>query len=157
MNKYIVYQNSAYRIEHSTAFVLPGYLFVVPQTDVMSLSELSVEALALLGPTLALAMKAVEDVVNPLNVYCAKFGESMTPLHFHIFPRTSWLTEAYHQHFPQLKRISGPILLDWVNTDFVRPHPKVIPPGNIDHTVSQFTSFFEMLETRKGCQHDEKT
>ena len=151
MSKYLVYQNRAYRIEHSTAFVLPGYLFVVPQTDVMSLSELSAEALALLGPTLALAVKAVEEVVHPINVYCAKFGESLTPLHFHILPRTSWLTEAYHQHFPYLTSISGPILLDWVNTDFVRPHPKVIPPGNIDHMVSQFKSFFETLETREEC------
>jgi diadenosine tetraphosphate (Ap4A) HIT family hydrolase len=150
MNDYIVYQNRAYRIEHSTAFVLPGYLFVVPQTDVMSLSELSTEALSLLGPTLALAVKAVEDVVKPVNVYCAKFGESLTPLHFHILPRTSWLTEAYHHHFPHLKHISGPILLDWVNADFVRPHPKVVPPGNIDHTVNQFKSFFEALEAQEG-------
>ncbi len=153
MDKYIVYQNRAYRIEHSMAFVLPGYLFVVPKTDVMSLSELSTEALSLLGPTLAIAMKAVEEIIQPLNVYCAKFGESLTPLHFHILPRTSWLTDAYHEHFPHLTQMSGPILLDWVNADFVRPHPNVIPPGNIEHTIEQFKRFFEVLDVhREGGQ-----
>lgn len=113
-----LYTNTHFNIEPCGTCTVPGYLVVMPWQSVTSLSQLSSEALVSLGPTLALATRAVEAVVRPERVYCALFSEQTKAIHFHIFPRTAWLTAKYAAAHPNHHEISGPRLMDWAREVF---------------------------------------
>jgi diadenosine tetraphosphate (Ap4A) HIT family hydrolase len=117
----LVYTNAYFCVEPCAACFVPGYLIVTPQPPAASLSELERDALASLGPTLAAATRAIEVVVRPERVYCALFAEETRSIHFHLFPRTSWLLSQYAAVHPADREISGPRLLDWARHTFHRP------------------------------------
>jgi diadenosine tetraphosphate (Ap4A) HIT family hydrolase len=98
---------------------LPGYLIVGAKTRATSFADLDPETLRALGPTLSLAINAVEEVINPKRVYCALFGEENREIHFHIFPRTEWIEAAYPEKGP----VDGPKLLSWARNTFKEPLP----------------------------------
>lgn len=105
----------------------------MPKHAVDSLSEMSSSALASLGPALSAVMAAIEAVVRPQRVYCALFSEEVRAIHFHLFPRTKWLTSKYfdaHQHETE---ISGPRLMDWARQTFQKP----IGGGDRDETFEK--------------------
>ena len=120
MNGTLLFETPLVTIEFSKAFVIPGYLFVSPKRKIRNLEELTVEEFREIGECILLATKVIRTVVDPLNIYCAKFGESNFPLHFHILPRTQWLTDLYKLKFPELDTIAGPVILDWVSRDFLK-------------------------------------
>jgi diadenosine tetraphosphate (Ap4A) HIT family hydrolase len=78
-------------------------------------------ALAALGPTLAMTTAAIEAIVRPQRVYCALFSEETRAVHFHLFPRTEWLTSKYFAAHPHETDISGPRLMDWARRTFQKP------------------------------------
>jgi diadenosine tetraphosphate (Ap4A) HIT family hydrolase len=86
-----------------------------------SLSRMNPAALASLGPTLALITQAIEEVVPAQRVYCALFSEQTPAIHFHLFPRTEWLTANYFAAHPRETEISGPQLMDWARRTFHKP------------------------------------
>jgi len=100
---------------------IPGYLIVRPRRAYKSLSHMSPAALTALGPTLAMATQAIEAVVRPERVYCVLFSEQTRSVHFHLFPRTAWLTAEYRAANPGSSSISGPRLMDWARHVFQRP------------------------------------
>lgn len=138
-------ETTHWALAQSHSFLVPGYLFVESKADAKSLAELPAEAAAELGPLLQRAMKAVEAVLKPENVYCARFGEwsGCARLHFHILPRTEWLTRAYRKAFPDADSISGPLLLDWVCSAFVRGAARVQHEGGIEETEAKLREFME--------------
>src|SRR5437773_1063990 len=108
-----VWGNAHFRIESCVNCPIAGYLIVSPQVPVLSLSQLSSDAQASLGPTLAAATRAIEVVVRPERVYCLLFAEETRSVHFHLFPRSAWLLSQYAAAHPIDHEISGPRLLDW--------------------------------------------
>jgi diadenosine tetraphosphate (Ap4A) HIT family hydrolase len=116
-----VSMNAHFRIEPCASCPIAGYLIVSPQISVSSLSELSPNVQASLGPTLAAATRAIEVVIRPERVYCALFAEETRSIHFHLFPRTAWLLSQYAAVHPAHREISGPRLLDWARRTFHRP------------------------------------
>jgi diadenosine tetraphosphate (Ap4A) HIT family hydrolase len=108
-------------VEACSTCHIPGYLIVAPSDAVESLSEMSAAALAALGPTLAMATAAIEAAVQPRRVYCALFSEEVVAVHFHLFPRTEWLTSQYFAAHPNESEISGPRLMDWARRTFQKP------------------------------------
>ena len=85
---YQVYANQHFVIKQCRNCSVLGYLIVRPVKKVVCLTQLDKEALGMLGSTLALAVAAVREVIKPLKIYCAQFGEENGQLHFHVFPRT---------------------------------------------------------------------
>jgi diadenosine tetraphosphate (Ap4A) HIT family hydrolase len=79
------------------------------------------EVLASLGPTLAVTAAAIEAVVRPQRVYCTLFSEETRAVHFHLFPRTEWLTAKYCSSHGHETEISGPRLMDWAHQIFQKP------------------------------------
>jgi diadenosine tetraphosphate (Ap4A) HIT family hydrolase len=116
-----VYANAYFRVEPCITCFVPGYLIVTPQLPTASLSELERRALASLGPTLAAATRAIEVVIRPDRVYCALFAEETRSIHFHLFPRTTWLLSEHAAVYPEDREVSGPRLLDWARRTFHRP------------------------------------
>jgi diadenosine tetraphosphate (Ap4A) HIT family hydrolase len=116
-----LFVNAHFRIEPCASCPIAGYLIVSPRIRVSSLAELSPDAQEALGPTLAVATRAIETVVHPLRVYCALFAEETRSVHFHLFPRTDWLLSAYSRAHPEDTELSGPRLFDWVRSTFREP------------------------------------
>lgn len=155
-NESLLYENQYFRIEHARAFRLPGYLFVCAKDPAFSLTDLSPDALACLGYTLSIAVKALETIVNPLNVYCAKFGESGHPLHFHILPRTQWLTDRYLQD-TQAPFVNGPLLLDWVDEKFLKGKAIVDQELEIHEVTIQLQQYFKNIQIKNGRSANEQS
>jgi diadenosine tetraphosphate (Ap4A) HIT family hydrolase len=113
--------NEHFTLEACSNCYIPGYLIVTPRQAVESLSQMNSTALASLGPTLAVTMAAIKAVVRPERVYCALFSEETRAVHFHLFPRTEWLTANYFGAHPHETEISGPRLMDWARLIFQKP------------------------------------
>ena len=94
---------------------------VISSSGVESLSQMNHAALKLFGPALAMTTAAIEALVRPQRVYCALFSEETRAVHFHVFPRTEWLTAKYFAAHPDETGISGPRLMDWARRMFQKP------------------------------------
>ncbi|MGC3961238.1 MAG: hypothetical protein QM813_25910 [Verrucomicrobiota bacterium] len=116
-----IYGNQYFTVETCATCAVPGYLIVGPKLPVTSVSEMNPEVLAALGPTLALATRAIEAVLRPERIYCALFAEQTRHVHFHLFPRTAELARQFLASHPQDAEISGPRLLDWARHTFQQP------------------------------------
>jgi len=123
VSKPLVYQNDHFLIAPCVSCPVAGYLIIKPIVSTLSLSQFRPDALALLGPTLANATKAIETVIRPERVYCALFSEETRSVHFHLFPRTLGLLSQYATAHPEDREISGPRLLDWARRAFHPPAP----------------------------------
>jgi diadenosine tetraphosphate (Ap4A) HIT family hydrolase len=118
----LIYENKYFVVEPCHSCPLPGYLIVQSKTPVTSISALPPDSSTQLGVTLQLVVRAVETVLHPIKVYVAQFGEEDGKLHFHVFPRTKWLTEIYLKEFPvQKSLIHGPLFLDWARDKYRKP------------------------------------
>ena len=140
----LLYENEYFRIEHARAFRIPGYLFVCSKKDIYSLTDLSQDAIVSLGLTLSTAVKAVETIIKPINIYYAKFGETGHPLHFHILPRTQWLTDIYLKETSE-PFVSGPLLLDWVDAKFLKGKAIINKEQEIQVVMVELKHYFEDL------------
>jgi hypothetical protein len=72
---YLIDENKFYRIEQCYSCAVPGYLIVSPTIVSISLHELPRPIQERLGSSLALATNLIQEVIQPLKVYCAEFGE----------------------------------------------------------------------------------
>ncbi len=113
--------NAHFQIEPCLSCPTAGYLIVSPRVSVSSLSQLSSDAQASLGFTLAAATRAIEVIVRPERVYCLLFAEETHSVHFHLFPRSGWLLSQYARAHPSDRKVSGPRLLDWARQTFRSP------------------------------------
>ncbi len=112
--RFLLHSDRHYVIEQCVDCPLPGYLIVRPVSGATSMEELTTEEHAALGGVLAKAIDVVKKVVRPVRVYCAQFGETDGPLHFHVFPRTEEVTREYLSENPLREGIiDGPDLLSW--------------------------------------------
>jgi diadenosine tetraphosphate (Ap4A) HIT family hydrolase len=108
-----------FNVDHCRDCRVPGYLIVSPVTPVPSLAALSKETQRDLGPILAAATSAIINVIAPIKIYCALFGEEHQHVHFHLFPRTAGTTAEFLEMFPaQRNEIHGPVLLDWARSRY---------------------------------------
>ena len=102
-------------------------------------------ALTSLGPTLAATTAAIEAAVQPHRVYCALFSEETRAIHFHLFPRTEWLTSKYFAAHPDETEISGPRLMDWARQTFQKP----IRGMDRDETFEKIRGRFRPITTER--------
>jgi diadenosine tetraphosphate (Ap4A) HIT family hydrolase len=116
-----IFTTEHFTVESCSTCYIPGYFILKPRDAVDSLSRMNSAALASLGPTLALITRTIEEVVAARRVYCALFSEETPAIHFHLFPRTEWLTARYFATHPQETEISGPLLMDWARHTFNKP------------------------------------
>ena len=71
------------------------------------------------GDVLTKAVSAIEMVTNADRVYLLSFCEIDRRLHFHLFPRTEWLLEAY-QFTTETENgpVNGPMLFEWARQQY---------------------------------------
>lgn len=143
VGEHVLFKSPHFCIEHAKGFRIAGLLFVMPTRPVYAITDMNKEELAALGPTLCLATQALERVLRPLNVYCAKFGESGSPLHFHVFARTQALTNAYLNDNPDEGIIDAPHVMSWANRKFSNEFG--LSHGDIPSTIHALREYFSRV------------
>ena len=106
-----VYRNAWWEVAHHTGlWTDPGELIVKARRHVDSMSGLTAEEAASLGPVLRAAVAAVERVVRPERIYVASYNERVRHVHFFLLPRTSSLpaghvfSDVYRRARSQLRK-----------------------------------------------------
>ncbi len=115
-----VFADGRLTVEHSASCVVPGYVIVRLMDASTSLAELAPPTAEALGRLLAAVAGAIESTIGADRVYCLSFAELDRRLHFHLFPRTPWLLEAYWRATGSRGMpINGPLLFEWARTTLV--------------------------------------
>lgn len=127
-----LFENALLILEHTRECRIPGYLVLRLKGGETSLSELSPEAARALGEALSAIVRAIEETVGADRVYCLSFAELDRRLHFHLFPRTAWLLEAYRQATgtPDAP-INGPAVFEWARTTYAGDAPLPEAAGTV--------------------------
>jgi diadenosine tetraphosphate (Ap4A) HIT family hydrolase len=143
----ILLRTEHFRIEHARYYRIAGLLFVIPVQPVRQIGDMNEPALRELGPILALAGRALAEVLEPINVYYAKLGESGGPLHFHVFPRTTSITDAYLEEHPEAGNIDGPALMSWANRKY--SGASGLSHGDIPSTMASIKTVLQALAPQR--------
>lgn len=115
----IIFEDETFVLQRSDECCIPGYLMLRLKGPAAGWLQLPRETATLLGTMAARAIKAIELAVNPERVYVLSFCEIDPRLHFHLFPRTDWLLEAYRQAIGgQGGAVNGPLLFEWARKTF---------------------------------------
>ena len=92
----IIKETEHWIVNHRVGTSLPGYMMVASRRETTELHDLPAEALAELGPLLALAQKGLTDLFDPERIYVGRYGH--TPghsIHFHVIPIYDWVLAAF--------------------------------------------------------------
>ena len=132
-----VFADDLLTVEVSQECCVPGYLVLRLRPSGATLPGLGAEAAARVGATLATAARAIELAVAAERVYVLSFCEVEPQLHFHLFPRTRWLLDAYRAATGTAGPPSGPALFEWARRTF--PLGATLPPGvpGVDAAATQ--------------------
>ncbi len=91
-----VHDDGLWLVSHHTgSHTDPGELIVKLRRHCESLSELTTEEAAALGPVLRASVAAIERVVRPERTYVASYGERVRHVHFFLLPRTRSLPAGH--------------------------------------------------------------
>jgi len=123
-----VFEDEYVTVDQCESCLVPGYLVVRLTGPAVTMARLTPRASGRLGEMLSRAARAIEDVVAPERVYALSFCELDQRLHFHLFPRTRPLLDAYWRATGSGgEPVSGPKLFEWARTAIVPGSP--VPPG----------------------------
>ncbi len=126
-----IYEDDRFTLEQSQECTVPGYLVLRVLAEDAALSRLGRREAGRFGVLLARAAHAVAAATGAERVYCLSFCELDPRLHFHLFPRTRWLLEAYHEATGTGGRpVNGPALFEWARRRFA--DGAALPPGVTD-------------------------
>ncbi len=115
-----IVERDGWRVAHAINTALPGWLVVLPLRHVLSLSELTGEEAAVLGPLLVQVTRALERVTGCVKTYAILLAESegFHHLHFHVVPRMEGWPEE----------VTGVGVFEFLR----RPAPEQVPPETMD-------------------------
>jgi len=124
-----LYADDRFTLEAADFCTVPGYLILRVPDGVTRLAGLEPEAARRLGELLARALAAIEAVTGADRVYVLSFCEVDRRLHFHLFPRTAWLLEAFRAATGAglADPVDGPALFQWARAACVPGRER--PPG----------------------------
>ncbi len=133
-----VFEDEHFTVEQCATCAVPGYLIVRLKGPAGSLAELDAGSASRLGVTLARVAAAIEEATAAERVYCLAFAEIDPRLHFHLFPRTRAVLEAYWSATgTRGKPVSGPRLFEWARTAIVPGQPRPASLGSVDGTCAE--------------------
>jgi len=119
MKELLVFEDEMFSLEQSAECPIPGYLIFRVKGEATGLAQLPAETARALGEMLARTASAIEQAVQAERVYVLSFCEIDPRLHFHLFPRTTWLLKEYFKaNFNANEPIDGPMLFAWARGTF---------------------------------------
>lgn len=109
-----IYRDDDFIATRAQGNAIPGYLILEPVHAVETIAELAPNVAARLGPLIGQVSAAITAAVGADRVYCLLFAEEKRAIHFHLFPRATWLLEAYRAHLGSADAsVSAPQLFEW--------------------------------------------
>jgi len=114
LDNYTIFETEHFTVRQIGDYRVPGYLVVLSKPDCTMLTEYSREQTADLIECISRAEEIVHRVIEPERIYVMKFGEVNPRIHFHIFPRTAKIGDAYTSEVDDQKPYCGARLVDWV-------------------------------------------
>jgi diadenosine tetraphosphate (Ap4A) HIT family hydrolase len=142
MKDYTIFETSHFTASQASGYRVPGYVIVQSKAQCMRLADFSPVQAADLTKCLADAEALVQKIVQPERIYILKFGEENPQVHFHIFPRTARIAQAYVEQVRDDPPYSGARIVDWVWHN----HESL---GFTDEQIQNFVD-----ETRRIIQQD---
>jgi len=130
----LLHADGRFTLEAADFCTVPGYLILREAGGATRLAGLEPAAARALGEELARASAAIEAATGAERVYVLSFCEVDRRLHFHLFPRTAWLLEAFRAATGAgpADAVDGPALFGWARAVCIpgRPLPAGAPdPG----------------------------
>ena len=122
-----MFENEYFHLQPCYTCPLPGYLILSAKVTSDAIQDMPEAALSALGPTLAVISRSIQAVLMPERIYTTLFCEAQRGVHFHIFPRTAWLREAYLAHYSAERLTDGPRLLSWARRTFTQVNSRIRP------------------------------
>ena len=123
-----VFEDELFTADQCETCAVPGYLIVRLKGPAASLAGLEPGSARRLGETLSRVARAIEETVGAERVYCLAFAEIDPRLHFHLFPRTRAVLEAYWRATgSEGEPVNGPKLFEWARSAIVPGKP--VPDG----------------------------
>lgn len=135
----VIYQDHQVILWANTEVDLPGYCIIAPIRHITRYHELeNIEAQELFQITKKVSMLLIEKL-SAEKVYQCCFSELTPHLHFHLFPRYSWM-----KNIAEVKingGIDGPKLFTFIRENFIFPaasDKKIL----LEKSVNEFRSWF---------------
>ncbi|HEY0802235.1 MAG TPA: hypothetical protein VGD54_15465 [Steroidobacteraceae bacterium] len=92
----VILQTEHWVLNHRVGSVLPGYLMLGARMPTNDLYRMRPQALAELGPLLADAQKALDEILKPRHFYIGRYGHMAGhALHFHVIPVCEWVRRSF--------------------------------------------------------------
>jgi len=115
VNSQCLHVDDRFTLDAADFCTVPGYLILRVAGGATRLADLGPEAARALGGLLARASAALEAATGAERVYVLSFCEVDRRLHFHLFPRTAWLLEAFRAATGAgpADAVDGPALFGW--------------------------------------------
>lgn len=114
MQEYLIFETDHFTVSQTDGYRVPGYLIVHVKGDKTELADFTAQEAADLGRCLADTEKIVAQVLQPPRVYVLKFAEVNQRVHFHVFPRTEAIAQAYEAATQEVFPYNGAKLVAWV-------------------------------------------
>ncbi len=114
MSNHLLFETENFTASQADEYRIPGYVIVDAKSEATELADFSSEVAAELMQCLARAEALVKNLIQPERIYLMKFGEMVPRVHFHIFPRTARIGDAYAAEVDDPKPYTGARLVDWI-------------------------------------------
>ena len=114
MPENLIHESRHFTTRQATDTCVPGHLVVASKAPCTSLDGFTPDQAADLMRCLVQAETLVQQILQPERIYVLKFGEAVPRIHFHVFPRTARLLEAYLAKVADQEPYSGARIMDWV-------------------------------------------
>lgn len=114
MNDYSIFETEHFAVSQAQNYRVPGYVIVRSKADRTRLDEFTPDQATDLVRCLAEAERLVQEVIAPERIYILKFGEEVPRVHFHVFPRTARIANAYLKQVSDKKPYCGARIMDWI-------------------------------------------
>ena len=140
---HVIFENDYFQIKPGDGCTIPGYLIIFAKIQAASVDQLSFEAQTGLGQTIALAHRAINEMMQPQRIYTLSLGELLHQVHFHIFPRTAEMLTHYRQqnHLSSGVSVDGALLFSWARQYYQQQETECeVALSNIKALFKQFAN-----------------
>lgn len=144
MSNLCIYEDQYFRLEQVQSCPIPGYLILYCQDAAESVAALPVEITTKLGPCFQAICAGIQALVQPDRIYTAAFGEILRTVHWHFFPRMTWMLTDFFHHHPQLAEqpLNGSLLLDWGRHYYAEDSKRINSPLQLADAVERLSRRF---------------
>ena len=116
MPENLIHESRYFTTRQASDTRVPGHLIIASKVECTALGGFSPGQAADLMRCLGRAESLLQQLLQPERIYVLKFGEAVPKIHFHVFPRTARLLQAYLGQIADREPYSGARIMDWVWT-----------------------------------------